>query len=255
MRHSTIPIERHVRAEVAFGAIALMFLIFAAYIFWHHVTDPLVVGVPPRINGDGTIDYALIEVKSGPGGQASKAEWVLRLPAALNVNHSVQNTSGSNSAGSAPNQRLSFSVDMDGLGSSSSSSSAPPVTTSASATVVMLSAERAAPYWPRRLDDLQRGCIATPRTTGNLTQYTDRDRATQHCVLGDSATSDLFALIRNGSLDATLACVKVGNFCHYELRYHDRVVTGSFAAGKLASFENFATQLTVFLEYATVFDR
>ncbi len=251
MKHITIPSDRYAARDFAFVTIALFLLMFAVWILWRHTALALAEGIPPKINANGTIDYTLIDVQAAAGVQTSRTEWAIRLPAEARVDNAsdeVNHTMASNTPATVHNQHLAFSVDMNDLSPTFGA-------TSDITATVNLQAQRLASYWPSLQNAQQGTCISTERNLGSLIEYRDADRSKARCSLGNSETSYLYALTRKGNLEATVACLKNGTSCEYEVRYGDRSVTGSFGSAKLARFEDFQAKLKVFLENATVYDR
>ena len=244
----------------AIAAVVLCVLVFARYKYYQYITDPLIAGIPPKENADGTIDYTLIEVKSESSGPKKVSEWVIRFPKKYHVDMSkrqevemLNNNVVSGTLTIRSNEYLGFSVDANNLeprDNLTSSNSAFP-----DAAAVILHAEKSNSYWPSQQRGLNEDCISASKKIGNLLEYTDLDRTKSHCGLGNVKTNTLYALTRNGSLEAFLSCLNDGHSCYFEFPYGDRKVSGFFGVDNLSKFEVFEGKLKSFLESATVIDR
>jgi hypothetical protein len=73
--------KRRFAFHVLWTAIGIA-VVALAVIYYRHANDPLVAGIPPKENSDGTIDYTLIGIETAKTGsrKSELLEWVIRLP-------------------------------------------------------------------------------------------------------------------------------------------------------------------------------
>jgi hypothetical protein len=239
--------------------------------YYMRAYDPLVAGIPPRENADGTIDYTLIGKDYSktftPEQPPDNVEWVVRLPkGAVNSAYGAEDMSMSGggagfSHAARPNLGYFIWLRVTDLQPSSSLNYGEGKPADSDGFSLLLSAEK---NKVEALDSVSRSiknycqvsASAYPQLQAvrqNL-KYPDNQ-----CFVGSGNSEDLrfvkWSLASPLSVEAGISCQNNLSFCEFLLVDGERRFNGQIAQSDLPRFADLSDRLRAYLLSATVVDR
>jgi hypothetical protein len=246
----------------AIGAVVLCAFIFGGYNYYQYISDPLISGIPPKENADGTIDYTLIgyELNSGEANAKQVLAWIVRLPnkyqAHLAQSHEIDllGTNGTSVVTAVRNnETLAFTVSPENFDPYITKE--PFSQISSAAATIFIEADGRTTDLAAHQELLAKNCSSMGTQVGPLVQYTNSAGNRDNCGIGNAKTASLYALLKQDKILASLACLNDDNSCYYVGSFKNRRLSGLIGRNHLGDFDKFYDGLQRFLVDHTISDR
>jgi hypothetical protein len=239
--------------------------------YYMRAYDPLLAGIPPRENADGTIDYTLIgkdySKTYSPEQQPDNVEWVIRLPKG-SVAHDYGAEDMSVSGGGAgfshkgkPNLGYYVWLRVTDLKPTISLKYKNGMPEDPDGFSILLDAEKLFPDSQDKASAYgDSECAVSDNPFPRLQAVQQMKYHPNHScsfVVDDSKKLELFKWsdADPNLLEAKVDCIEKLNFCHFDLYHRGRSLNGKIARAHLSRFAELTPKLHAFLDSATVVDR
>ena len=248
--------------KIGIVLIAAM-LMAGGYFYFTRPSNPLLTGIPPKDNSDGTIDYTLLMLrKSNQKTDEDKiTEWVFRFPKELNAQLSdpvkAETSNGSVVMSLGSNRSVYFYLDVNSMAPVPRNYMEGKSFNSVADNVV--SAHIFA-FVPRKIGEAKEerwknDCIATGRKFGNLIEYGTSNSDRSLCnILPNDNRSRLYVLPHDPS-QTMITCKTDEPACNFSFWYDDLVLSGNFGKSRLDKYENIAKSILEIIAKAKLSER
>jgi hypothetical protein len=247
--------------KIGIVLIAAM-LLAGGYFYLTRPTNPLVTGIPPKENSDGTVDYTLLIER--PAYEKSEremiTEMVFRFPkvfgAELHTPSKVEISNGMR-FDLRSNRTLSFYLDFQTL------QPVPPhymdnrSFNSVADHIVSVSIVASTPRTPSNFENTRwkNDCVETGKKIGNLVEYVSSEKVRSICdLLPTDKKGRLYALSADGSA-ARANCNADQPACRYMFWLGDLSIHGNIGKINVDNFESLVLSLTKIISLAKVNER
>jgi hypothetical protein len=242
--------------------IFLMLVVAAGYggvRLYKSTHDPLVVGVPPRHNDDGTVDFTLIGAGGRiPGNLHPLNEWVVRISgknAVVNGGVVLPGEEAIKDFVGKKNSWIGLRYRFDDMTPVTNFDTLPNDRVPDSPEVFDIHLDSLVDYSSAKswAESVRQYCKPAIDSVPDLKEFAPNPSDVS-CRDGD-AIFLLFDKINTDKLLAKFVCSKANSFCDYRIIYRNRDLTGFVGFDHKNEFPAFVARVTDYFDKATLVDR